>query len=142
MLQLAKKILDMYKKNFEDQMKTDNNLWWNDKNGKNFSSAKNNTIDVLTIAANTPELWKDLAKQPRWHSIVDYLNFRYHVKEELERRGSAITSDKAVDIRQQVDVYVANLMAKDINFENFYNRYLDGDTFDYVYEEVVKGKIK
>jgi hypothetical protein len=73
---------------------------------------------------------------------VDYLNFRYHVKEELERRGSAITSDKAVDIRQQVDVYTANLMAKDINFENFYNRYLDGDTFDYVYEEVVKGKIK
>lgn len=138
----GKKILDMYKKNFEDQMKTDNNLWWNDKNGKNFSSAKNNTIDVLTIAANTPELWKDLAKQPRWHSIVDYLNFRYHVKEELERRGSAITSDKAVDIRQQVDIYTANLMAQDINFENFYNRYLDGDTFDYVYEEVVKGKIK
>ena len=138
----GKKILDMYKKNFEDQMKTDNNLWWNDKNGKNFSSARNNTIDVLTIAANTPELWKDLAKQPRWHSIVDYLNFRYHVKEELERRGSAITSDKAVDIRQQVDVYTANLMAKDINFENFYNRYLDGDTFDYVYDEVVKGKIK
>jgi hypothetical protein len=138
----GKKILDMYKKNFEDQMKTDNNLWWNDKNGKNFASAKNNTIDVLTIAANTPELWKDLAKQPRWHTIVDYLNFRYHVKEELERRGSAITSDKAVDIRQKVDVYTANLMAQDINFENFYNRYLDGDTFDYVYEEVVKGKIK
>ena len=138
----GKKILDMYKSNFEDQMKTDNNLWWNDKNGKNFSSAKNNTIDVLTIAANTPELWKDLAKQPRWHSIVDYLNFRYHVKEALEARGAAITSDKAVDIRTQVDVYTAQLMAQDINFENFYNRYLDGDTFDYVHEEVVKGKIK
>ena len=138
----GKKILDLYKKNFEDQMKTDNNLWWNDKNGKNFSSSKNNTIDVLTIAANTPELWKDLAKQPRWHSIVDYLNFRYHVKEALEARGAAITSDKAVDIRAQVDIYTANLMAQDINFENFYNRYLDGDTFDYVHEEVVKGKIK
>jgi len=138
----GKKILDTYKNNFEEQMKTDNNLWWNDKNGKNFSSSKNNTIDVLTIAANTPELWKDLAKQPRWHSIVDYLNFRYHVKEELEKRGAAITSDKAVDIRAQVDLYTANLMSQDINFENFYNRYLDGDTFDYVHEEVVKGKIK
>ena len=138
----GKKILDLYKTNFENQMKTDNNLWWNDKNGKNFSSSKNNTIDVLTIAANTPELWKDLAKQPRWHSIVDYLNFRYHVKEALEARGAAITSDKAVDIRNQVDLYTAQLMSQDINFENFYNRYLDGDTFDYVHEEVVKGKIK
>lgn len=138
----GKKILDLYKTNFEEQMKTDNNLWWNDKNGKNFSSSKNNTIDVLTIAANTPELWKDLAKQPRWHSIVDYLNFRYHVKEELEKRGAAITSDKAVDIRTQVDLYTASLMSQDINFENFYNRYLEGDTFDYIHEEVVKGKIK
>lgn len=138
----GKSVLDVYKKSFEDRMKTENNLWWNDKNGKNFSSSKNNTIDVLTIAANTPELWKDLAKQPRWHSIVDYLNFRYHVKEALETQGTSITSDKAVNIRQQVDAYVAQLMSQDINFENFYNRYLDGDTFDYVHEEVVKGKIK
>ena len=138
----GKKILDLYKNKFEEQMKTSNNLWWNDKNGENFSSRKNNTIDVLTIAANTPGLWKDLAKQPRWHSIVDYLNFRYSVKEALEKRGAAITSDKAVDIRTQVDAYTAILMAQDINFENFYNRYFDGDTFDYVHKEVVKGKIK
>ena len=138
----GKKILDLYKQGFEDKMKTENNLWWNDKNGKNFSSSKNNTIDVLTIAANTPELWKDLAKQPRWHSIVDYLNFRYHVKEALELRGASITSDKAVDIRNQVNVYTSYLMKQDINFENFYNRYLDGDTFDYVHEEIVKGKTK
>jgi hypothetical protein len=138
----GKSVLDVYKKSFEDRMKTENNLWWNDKNGKNFSSSKNNTIDVLTIAANTPELWKDLAKQPRWHSIVDYLNFRYHVKEALETQGTSITSDKAVNIKQQVDAYVAQLMSQDINFEDFYNRYLDGDTFDYVHEEVVKGKIK
>lgn len=138
----GKQVLDLYKKSYEDQMKTENNLWWNDKNGKSFTSSKNNTIDVLTIAANTPELWKDLAKQPRWHSIVDYLNFRYHVKEALEARGSAITSDRAVDIREQASAYVSKLMSEDINFENFYNRYFDGDAFDYVHEEVVKGKIK
>jgi hypothetical protein len=138
----GKTVLDMYKKNFEKQMETENNLWWNDKNGNNFASKSKNTIDVLTIAANTKELWKDLAKQPRWHSIVDYLNFRYHVKEELERRDATITSDKAVDIRMQVNVYVASLMKQDINFEDFYNRYLEGDEFNYVYKEVVKGKIK
>jgi hypothetical protein len=96
----------------------------------------------LSIAANTPELWQDLAKQPRWHSIVDYLNFRYFVKSELEKRGVTIASDKAVDIREQVSMYTGKLMSNDINFENFYNRYLDGDTFDHIYEEVVKGKIK
>jgi len=138
----GKAILDMYKTNFENQMKTDNNLWWKDKNDPNFSSKKKDTIDVLTIAANTPELWKDLAKQPRWHSIVDYLNFRYHVKEALEKRGIGIDSAKAIDIKTQVDLYTADLMRKDINFENFYNRYLDGDKFDYVHEEVTKGKIQ
>lgn len=138
----GKKVLDMYKDNYETRMKTENNLWWNEKNNDNFTSARKNTIDVLTIAANTPELWKDLAKQPRWHSIVDYLNFRYYVKEALETRGAAITSDKSTDIREKVNLYTANLMKQDINFENFYNRYLDGDTFDYVYEEVVKGKLK
>ena len=138
----GKTILDTFKKSIEEDMKLTNNLWWNDKNGKNFSSSRNNTIDVLTIAANTPELWKDLAKQPRWHSIVDYLNFRYFVKEELEKRGVTIVSDKAVDIREQVSIYTGKLMSNDVNFENFYNRHLDGDTFDHVYEEVVKGKIK
>jgi hypothetical protein len=82
------------------------------------------------------------AKQPRWHTIVDYLNFRYYVKQELESRGTSITSDKAVDIRSKVDTYVNGLISQDVNFSQFYDRYLDGDEFNYVHKEVSKGKIK
>jgi len=136
----GKSILDSYKKRFIANMETKNNLWYKEKVGGNFSTKRNNTVDAITIAVNTPKLWADLAKQPRWHAIVDYLNFRYYVKEELEIRGAAITSDKAVDIRDKVNVYVQNLRDTDINFGKFYDRYFDEDTFDYVYTEVVKGE--
>jgi hypothetical protein len=138
----GKTILDTYKKNFVAKMETDNNLWYKEKTSPDFGSKRNNAIDALTIAANTPELWKDLAKQPRWHTIVDYLNFRYYVKEELEARGVPITSDNAIDIREKANQYVAGLRNSDISFGKFYDRYFDEDTFDYVYTEVVKGEKK
>ena len=138
----GRSVLDMYKKNFIADMKTKNNLWFNDKESKSFSSKRNNTIDALTIAANTPELWADLGKQQRWHSIAEYLNFRYYIKEELERRDTSITSDKAIDLRQAVDTYVFGLRSRDVNFGKFYDRYLENDEFDHVFTEVVKGEIK
>ena len=138
----GKTILDAYKEKYIEKAKTENNLWYKEKTSPEIGSKRNNVIDALTIAANTPELWKDLAKQPRWHSIVDYLNFRYYVKQELESRGTSITSDKAVDIRAKVQTYVAGLSRQDVNFSQFYDRYLDGDEFNYVHEEVSKGKIK
>ncbi len=138
----GKTILDAYKAKYVEKAKTENNLWYKEKTSPEIGSKRNNVIDALTIAANTPELWNDLAKQPRWHAIVDYLNFRYYVKQELEKRGTSITSDKAVDIRAKVQAYVAGLSKQDINFSQFYDRYLDGDEFNYVHEEVSKGKIK
>jgi hypothetical protein len=70
------------------------------------------------------------------------LNFRYYVKQELEKRDTSITSDKAVDVRAKVQAYLAGLSKQDVNFSQFYDRYLDGDEFNYVHEEVSKGKIK
>lgn len=138
----GKSILDAYKDKYMKNAETENNLWYKEKTSPEIGSKRNNVIDALTIAANTPALWKELAKQPRWHTIVDYLNFRYYVKQELESRGTSITSDKAVDIRSKVDTYVNGLMSQDINFSKFYDRYLDGDEFNYVHKEVSKGKIK
>jgi hypothetical protein len=138
----GKSILDAYKDKYMQKAETENNLWYKEKTSPEIGSKRNNVIDALTIAANTPELWKDLAKQPRWHTIVDYLNFRYYVKQELETRGASITSDKAVDIRGKVETYVAGLISQDVTFSQFYDRYLDGDEFNYVHKEVSKGKIK
>lgn len=138
----GKTIYDAYKDRYVENAKTENNLWYQEKTSPDLGSKRNNVIDALTIAANTPSLWQDLAKQPRWHTIVDYLNFRYYVKKELESRGASITSDKAVDIRAKVDAYVNSLMSQDITFSQFYDRYLDGDEFNYVHEKVSKGKIK
>lgn len=130
----GKVVLDTYKKNFVNQMRQDNSLWVKEKESASFSEKRNSTIDALTIAANS-DMWKDLAKQPRWHTVVDYLNFRYDVYDELKRRNTSITTDKAIDIKRKADEYVAKLRLEDINFGKFYDRYFEGDEFNYVPEE-------
>jgi hypothetical protein len=130
----GKVVLDTYKKNFVNQMREENSLWVKEKESASFAEKRNSTIDALTIAANS-DMWKDLAKQPRWHTIVDYLNFRYDVYDELKRRNTTITTDKAIDIQRKANEYVAKLRLEDINFGKFYDRYFDGDEYNYVPEE-------
>lgn len=128
----GKSIMDSYKEAYIEKMKTDNKLWWDEKQDRESSSSLKNVVDNLTIAANNEKLWTDLSKQARWHTIVEYLNFRYYVKDKLERRGAPITSDRAIDIRTEVEEFVLNLRKDDVNFGRFYDRYFDGDDFKYV----------
>ena len=128
-------VLDTYKKNFMEAMKTQNNLWYEEKVGAGFTKRLNDTVQVLTIAANTPQLWADLAKQPRWHSVVEYLNFRYEIYDALTARGTTINTAKATDLAIAAKRKVAELRRTDTNFGKFYDRYFDGDEFSYVYDE-------
>jgi len=128
-------VLDTYKKNFMESMKTQNNLWYEEKVGAGYTNRQNDTVKVLTIAANTPKLWADLAKQPRWHSVVEYLNFRYEIYDALKARGTTINTAKATDIAIAAKRKVAELRRTDVNFGKFYDRYFDGDEFSYVYDE-------
>jgi hypothetical protein len=131
----GKTILDAYKDSFIEQMKTQNNLWYEEKKNPGFETKINNTIKVLTIAANTPKMWADLSKQTRWHSVANYLNFRYDIHDELKRRGVTIASKEASDLREQVENFTYALRKQDVNFGKFYDRYFEDDSFSYVYEE-------
>lgn len=128
-------VLDSYKNKFMESAKENNNLWWLDKQGSGYTNKMNSTITALTIAANTPKLWKELAKQPRWHSLVDYLVYRYKVKAALEQRGASITSKNASDIKDAVGNYVTLLRKQDVNFGKFYDRYFADDDFKFTYDE-------
>ena len=128
-------VLDTYKKNFLEAMKTQNNLWYEEKAGAGYNNRQNDVVQVLTVAANTPKLWADLAKQPRWHSVVEYLNFRYEMYDALKARGTTINTAKATDLAIAAKKKVAELRRTDVNFGKFYDRYFDGDEFSYVYEE-------
>jgi len=125
-------ILDAYRKAFIEKSKTDNPLWYSEKQGTGFQKKQVDTIDALTIALNTPALWKDLSKQDRWYTIAEYLNFRYDMNSALKARGSAITADNAIDLKLAADAKVAALRAKDVNFGRFYDRYFSNDDFSYV----------
>lgn len=131
----GKAILDSYKQAFVEKMKTDNNAWYLEKQDRDTTSKLNNVVDALTIAANDNNMWADLSKQPRWHTIVEYLNFRYYIKDKLDTRSAPITSDRAWDIREEVDSFVNNLRKSDVNFGKFYDRYFDNDNFTYVNED-------
>jgi hypothetical protein len=130
----GKAVLDGYKEAFIQSMKEQNPMWYAEKQDKDFQSKINNTVDVLTIAANNENMWKDLSKQARWHSIVEYLNYRYYVNDELKVRGYSYTSDKAWDLRQETERFVYQLRKEDINFGKFYDRYFTNDDFSYINE--------
>lgn len=128
-------LMKQYKDAFIAGQKTANKMWY-DEYEKGYAGSKRtqSLVDVLTTAANTPKLWNDLKKQPQWTNIVNYLNFRYDIYDELKRRKTNIDSPRAVDLAGRVAAYVESLR-KDSNFAKFYDRYFDNDKFDYVYEE-------
>jgi hypothetical protein len=128
----GKAIIDSYKEAFIEKMKTDNRAWYDEKLDRDSTAKLKNVVDNLTLAANDDKLWADLSKQARWHTITEYLNFRYYIKDKLEKRNAPITSDRAYDIREEVDAYVYNLRRDDINFGKFYDRYFSNDNFVYV----------
>lgn len=133
-------ILKQYKDAFTEQMRTQNNLWYEEKQGSGFQKKLVDTISAVTTAVNTPGLWQDLAKQDRWHTIVEYLNFRYDVYDVLKYRQTGIDSDKAIDIRFAADAKVAELRKQNIEFGKFYDRYFSNDDFSYVVEEPFGGQ--
>lgn len=131
-------VLKSYEDSFISAAKTNNPLWYNEKQDQGFGGGKSrqaDTVRALTIAANTPEMWKDLAKQPRWHTIVKYLNFRYEIYDKLKQRDTSIDNKDAVDIRNIVEDRVAQLKQEDITFSQFYERYFRSDKFDFVVED-------
>lgn len=133
----GKTMYDKYMAAFLEKAKTKNSAWykeWETQAGSGSGAYKADVITALTIAANDDKLWGDLQKQQRWHSIVNYLNFRYDIYDELKRRDTTIDSAKAKDLRQKVDEFVFNLRVTDIKFGKFYDRYLDNDKFDFIYE--------
>jgi hypothetical protein len=133
-------VLTQYKDAFTEQMRTENNLWYEEKQGAGFQKKTVDTISAITTAVNTPSLWQDLAKQDRWHTIVEYMNFRYDVYDILKYRGTSITSDKAVDIKLAAEAKVAELRKQNVEFGKFYDRYFSNDDFSYIVEEPFGGK--
>ena len=116
-------------------MRTQNPIWVDEKEDRDTNSKLNNVVDVLTVAANDPKLGADLAKQARWHSIVEYLNFRYYIKDRLDKRGVTINAKAASDIKAEADRFVLQLRKEDVNFGRFYDRYFGNDNFSHMAQE-------
>lgn len=131
-------VLKQYKQAFVDAAKKDNNLWWQEYNAQSAGGAGSrqaDTVTALTIALNDEKLGPLLLKQPKFHAVADYLNYRRYVNSMLKRMGTTFDSQQATQLRTQVMLNVAELRASDINFDKLYIRYFENDKFDFVYEE-------
>jgi len=134
----GKTIYDKYMDAFVEKQKLRNQVWfkeWDVQAGFGSSDFKADVISALTIAVSDNKMWADLQKQDRWHSIVNYLNFRYDVYDELKRRNTTFDSSRAKDLREKTAEYVNSLRSTDVMFGKFYDRYLDNDKFDFIYGE-------
>jgi hypothetical protein len=131
-------VLKQYKKAFADAAKEDNNLWWQEYNAQSAGGAGSrqaDTVTALSIALNDEKLGPLLLKQPKFHAVADYLNYRRYVNSMLKRMNTTFDSQQATQLRTQVMLNVAELRASDINFDKLYVRYFENDKFDFVYEE-------
>ena len=130
-------IMKKFKESFVNAQKEQNKMWWDEYQAGSFGGKGSRQADVVTVltrAANDDKLWSYLEKQPRWGMIVDYLNFRYDVYDQLQKMGTTIDSKKAGWVRDNVEKVVSQMKAKDVNFGKFYDRYFSQDKFDFVYE--------
>ena len=130
-------VMQQYKDAFIEQQKTENPMWYDEKINSSGGGDKGrmaSVIKAVTIAANTPEMWKDLSQQPRWSAIVEYMNFRYQINDELKRRDVGYDTKSAIDLRNQVTLKVWELRNKDVKFGQFYDRYFDGDDFSVIFD--------
>jgi hypothetical protein len=131
-------VLKQYKEAFVNAAKKDNNIWWQEYNaqsGGGAGSRQADTVTALTIALNDEKLGPLLLKQPKFHAVADYLNYRRYVNSMLKRMNTSFDSQQATQFRTQVMLEVAELRASDINFDKLYIRYFENDKFDFVYEE-------
>lgn len=131
-------VLKQYKQAFVDAAEKDNNLWWQEYNAQaagGAGSRQADTVTALTIALNDEKLGPILLKQPKFHAVADYLNYRRYVNSMLKRMNTTFDSQRATQLRTQVMLEVAELRASDINFDKLYTRYFENDKFDFVYEE-------
>lgn len=130
----GQQILKQFKEDYVTQMQQQNKLWYDEYQGMGRSGRREATIKALTVAVENDNLWKDLQKQPKWHIVTDYLNYRFYVNSMLKQMGTTIDSNKAYWLREQVDTTVAKLKAQDAGFSKLYERYLSNDDFQFVYE--------
>lgn len=130
-------VLKQYKDSFIEQQKTQNPMWHDIKitsgGGGGDTGKLASVVKAITIAANTPEMWKDLSQQPRWFAIAEYMNFRFQINDELKRRKLSYDSKAAIDIQNKVTLKVWELRSKDVTFGQFYDRYFDGDDFSFIF---------
>jgi len=131
----GKSIVDAYKKDYLEQMKAQNPLWFQEYDsytGGGAGSRQARLVDALTYSINNDKLWKDLSKNPRWFAVTEYLNFRYDVYDTLKQMRTTIDSSRAYAVREDVAEFVDGLKRMDPNFGSFYERYFSNDKFDYV----------
>ena len=130
-------VLQSYKNAFIEQQKLANPMWYDEKTsatGGGDDGKQAAVVKAITIAANTPAMWKDLSQQPRWFAIVEYMNFRYTVQSELKLRGVSYGAKSAQDVKEMVNRKIWELKRKDVQFAKFYERYFGNDDFSFTYD--------
>ena len=127
-------IVDFYKDEYLQNQKKTNPLWYEEYIGRGGygNSRLNKTVDALTYALNDDKMWKDLSQNPRWYAVLNYLNFRYDVNQELKMIGTTIDGNNAIHVREAVSNFVDTLKNQSPDFVKFYERYFGNDKFDYV----------
>lgn len=125
------------RKNFIDDL-AKNNEAWGIRFKEEFSpEGYRKNIRAINAIINDPDFMdSDIAKnEPAWDYVIDYMDFRDYIIQELERREATggsrgYDANSNADIRRGVELFVAERKAQSPKFTLWYDRYLAADQFD------------
>jgi hypothetical protein len=125
------------RKNFIDDLAGKNQAW-GIRFKEEFSPAgyRKNIRAINTIINNADFMDSDIAKnEPAFDYLIDYMDFRDFVVQELERRGAtggakSLDANSNDDIRRGIALFVAERKAQSPKFSLWYDRYLEADQFE------------
>ena len=129
--------LQEIKKMYVMQQQTENEVWWKEYNEAAGSKRPYFFLKALNIAMNDKKFMADRGEEPMWDAFDQYRKERNLISAFLKSRKNAGGAG-TLDAKSNADL--ADLWAirveqlKDIDptgaFTTFYNRFLDGDTFE------------
>lgn len=116
--------LNALRNQFINDLKTENEAWAQD-----FLSGGEESVEkFLRWAQENPMKDPDLRNRGDFRALAEYMQGRQLIMQELQQRDKTIiTHPDNADLKQAWDMFVAELIERDLGFEQIYQRVLERD---------------
>jgi hypothetical protein len=125
------KDLNQQKTDMINALSKENTYWFKQWNQRDAGKAAD-TTKALTILVTDPKFWSTAKNDKLWNTVVEYLNLRVNFRNQLKDAASfggssSLNAKSNSAIADDWATATTNLKAKDLQFSELYNYWLQND---------------